>query len=72
MMSVPDQINELSMLAEDERSVSPDFLTIIILRIDCTIRVFQSFSTWITHSCTPQKHTATITIFTSFYNTTFK
>ena len=34
-------------------------------KTDCTISVFRSFSTWIMHSRTPQKHRATITIFTS-------
>ena len=35
--------------------------------IDCTIRVFPSFSSWIRHSCIPQIHRAAITVFISFY-----
>ena len=52
MASDPNQSNELSMLDGDDGSVLPDF---------------QLFSTWIMHCRTPQKHRATITIFTSFY-----
>ena len=39
----------------------------ILWGIDCTIKVFQSFSTWIMHSCTSQNYRIAITIFTSFY-----
>ena len=60
--SDPDsKSNELSILNDDDRSVSLIFF-IIFCRIECTIRVFWSFSNWIMHNCTPQKHTATITI----------
>ena len=61
-MSDPDsKSNELSILNDDDRSVSLIFF-IIFCRIECTIRVFWSFSNWIMHNCTPQKHTTTITI----------
>ena len=58
-------IMELSMLYDDDGNVSYDFVT--KFRIDCTIRVFRSFSIWRVHSRKPQKYRATITIFTSFY-----
>ena len=65
MASVPNQSNRLSVLDDDDDSVSPDFVT--TFKIDCTIRVFQLLSTWIAYSHTPQKHRATITIFISVY-----
>ena len=58
MGSVPDQSDRLSVLDDDDDSVSPDFVT--IFKIDFTIRVFQLFSAWIMHSRTHQKHTATL------------
>ena len=66
MASSPDQGNELSVLDGDDGSISPDSPQ-DFGRIDCTIRVFRSFAAWITHSPTPKKHGATISIFISFY-----
>ena len=51
MVSGADQSNELSMLDNDDGSISTDSPQ----GINCTIRVFQSFSAWIVHSSTPQK-----------------
>ena len=71
MASVHDQSNRLSVLDDDDdNSVSPDFVT--IFKIDCTIRVFQLFSTWIVYSCTPQKHKVTIIMYNHFYISLYK
>ena len=67
MASVSDQSNELSVLDGDDGSVSPDFLYHILKGLTGQLEYFQLFSTWIMHICTPQKHRATITIFTSLY-----
>ena len=68
VVSGPNQSKKFGVLDSVDGIVSPDFLYHkLFWWIDCTIRIFPSFSSWIRHSCIPQKHGATITIFTSFY-----
>ena len=59
-----DQIT--SMLDSDDGSISP-YSPQIFQEIDCTIILFLSFGVWKMDSHTPQKHSAAITIFLSFY-----
>ena len=51
------------MLDGDDGSVSPDSPG-----NDCTIRVFQLFSAWIMHSCTPQNYIAALIIFKYYFS----
>ena len=58
----PEQSNKISMLDNDDGSVSPDFSQ-DIWRFDCVIRILLLSNAWIMSSLINQKYRAAITIF---------